>query len=276
MAEVSAGSHARPEAPVAPTEGGPIRARVGRPADAGRMRVLHVPIMLCPFTQAVERIREMLSSGRPHHVVLANAHTLNLASDDLAYRRVLQDADLVLRDGVGVELAARLAGRDAGHNFVGTDFIAELLAALGPAEVRVFLFGAAAGVAERAAHVLRRRAPNIRVVGTASGYGEFGPVVAQVRAARPHVLLVALGNPMQECWIDAHREELGVPVSIGVGALFDYLGGRMRRAPDWVLRLRGEWVFRLLIEPQRLWRRYVIGNPRFIWRVLRSNGGRQS
>jgi N-acetylglucosaminyldiphosphoundecaprenol N-acetyl-beta-D-mannosaminyltransferase len=235
--------------------------------------VLDVPFLLCSFTKAVERIRAMIATGRPHHVVLANAHTLNLAWDDSAYRRVLQEADLVLRDGIGVELAARLAGREAGHNFVGTDFIPALLGAMAPAEVRVFLFGAEPDVAEQAALALRRRVSNVRVVGTASGYGDLAAVGGQVRAAHPHVLLVALGNPAQEQWIHAHRKQLGVPVAIGVGALFDYLAGRVRRAPDWVLRLRGEWVFRLLVEPRRLWRRYVMGNPQFIWRVLRTRGG---
>jgi exopolysaccharide biosynthesis WecB/TagA/CpsF family protein len=239
-------------------------------AQEARFPLLGVPFTLCGVADAVERIRDMIESGRSHQVVLANAHTLNLAADVPAYRRILTEADLVLRDGVGVELAARLAGIEAGHNFVGTDFVPELLGRLGPRDVRVFLFGAEPGVAERAAEVLRARDAHVNVVGTASGYGDGARVARQIRAARPDVLLVALGNPMQECWIDEHREELGVPVSIGVGALFDYLAGRVRRAPQWVLRLRAEWLFRLIVEPKRLWRRYVMGTPRFVWRVLRS------
>jgi len=239
-------------------------------ADDARFAVLGVPFTLCGVGDAVDRIRDMLVSGGPHQVVIANAHTLNLATDDPAYRRLLAEADLVLRDGVGVELAARLAGVEAGHNFVGTDFVPELLRRLGPRDVRVFLFGAEPGVAEQAANVLRTCGEHVHIVGTAPGYGEVARVARQIRAARPDVLLVALGNPMQERWIDAHREELGVAVSIGVGALFDYLAGRVRRAPQWVLRLRAEWLFRLVVEPKRLWRRYVMGNPRFVWRVLRS------
>jgi exopolysaccharide biosynthesis WecB/TagA/CpsF family protein len=238
--------------------------------DEERFPLLGVPFTLCAFADAADRIRGMIASGRSHQVVLANAHTLNLAADDPSYRRIVADADLVLRDGAGVELAARLAGVDAGHNFVGTDFVPALLQHLGPREVRVFLFGAQAGVAERAAHVLRARGSHIRIVGTAPGYGALPRVAQQVRATRPDVLLVALGNPLQERWIDEHRDHLGVPVSIGVGALFDYLAGRVRRAPGWVLGLRAEWLFRLLVEPKRLWQRYVLGNPRFVWRVLRS------
>jgi exopolysaccharide biosynthesis WecB/TagA/CpsF family protein len=248
----------------------PRRAAVINGAAGEHLEVLGVPFTLCSFGTAVEQVRHMIATGGPHQVVLANAHTLNLAADDPAYRRALRDAHLVLRDGVGVELAARLAGLDPGHNFVGTDFVPALLAGLGPEEIRVFLFGAQDGVAEQAAAALERYAGHIRVVGTASGYGELAQVTAQVQATRPDVLLVALGNPMQEQWIHEHRAQLGVPVSIGVGALFDYLTGRVPRAPRLVLALRSEWLFRLLVEPRRLWRRYVMGNPRFVWRVLRS------
>ena len=237
--------------------------------------VLGVPFTSCSLDEAVTRVRDMIASGRPHHVVLANAHTVNLTWKAPSYRRVLCDADLVLRDGVGVELAMRLAGADPRHNFVGTDFVPALLERLGPTEVRVFLFGAESGVTERAARALEARAPAARIVGTAPGYGDLGRVVQQVRAARPHVFLAALGNPLQERWIDDHLAQLDVPVSIGVGALFDYLAGRVPRAPQWMLRLRAEWVFRLVVEPRRLWRRYVMGNPRFVWRVLRSRGREQ-
>ncbi len=233
-----------------------------------RLELLGVSLTLCEFTEAVARIREMIGSGSPHHVVLANVHTLNHACDDPAYRTILQRADLVLRDGVGVEIAAKLRGADPGYNFVGTDFVPDLLVALGPRPVRVFCFGAEPGVAERAASVLEQRAPHVRVVGTAAGFGAFARVATHVRAARPDVLLVALGNPLQEAWLDRHRAMLGVPVAIGVGALFDYLAGRVRRAPHWVQRARGEWLFRLMVEPRRLWRRYVVGNPRFLWRVV--------
>jgi exopolysaccharide biosynthesis WecB/TagA/CpsF family protein len=230
--------------------------------------VLGVSFTLCGFTEAVARVRDMIASGRPHHLVLANVHTVNHAWEDAAYRSVLQRANLVLRDGVGVEFAAKLRGADPGYNFVGTDFVPDLLVALGPKPVRVFLFGAQPGVAERAGCVLERRAPHVRIVGTAPGFGAFARVQAQVAAARPDVLLVALGNPLQESWIDQHQAALGVPVAMGVGALFDYLAGRVRRAPRWVQRARGEWLFRLVVEPRRLWRRYVVGNPRFLWRVV--------
>jgi exopolysaccharide biosynthesis WecB/TagA/CpsF family protein len=244
-----------------------LAGAAGEPAEQG-LELLGVPFTLCEFERAVERVRDMIASRQPHHVILANAHTLNVAYEAPDYLDVVQRADLVLRDGAGVELAAKWRGLEARHNFVGTDFVPDVLRALGPTPVRVFLFGAQTGVAERAACALERRAPNVRIVGTAPGFGAFARVAEQVRSAKPDVLLVALGNPMQEQWIDQHQARLGVPVAIGVGALFDFLADRVPRAPRWLLRVRGEWLFRLVVEPRRLWRRYVVGNPRFLWRVL--------
>jgi len=238
--------------------------------------LLGVTFTLASFKQAVGRIVALVrQSGPTSHVVLANAHTLNLAADEAGYRRALAQATLVLRDGVGVELAARFVGAHPGHNFVGTDFVPALLHVLaGRAEgVSVYLLGGREGVAREAAEALRRCIRNLRVAGVEPGYGDLDGAVARVRGAGPDVLLVALGNPMQEEWIHRHRAELGAGIAIGVGALFDYLAGRVPRAPRWVLRLRAEWLFRLVVEPRRLWRRYVVGNPRFLLRVLR-NGGR--
>jgi len=244
-------------------------------SDGRDVRILGVPFTPASFEQASVRIESLVRRRGPtSHVVLANAHTLNLAAADPGYRDVLSRAALVLRDGVGVELAARLAGAHPGHNFVGTDFVPALLRVLGAREpgASVYLLGGGDGVALEAAHRLRRDTPGLRVVGVETGYGDLEGSVALIHAARPDVLLVAMGNPLQELWIARHGDELGAGVAIGVGALFDYLAGRVPRAPRWVLRLRGEWLFRLVVEPRRLWRRYVVGNPRFLLRVLHGAG----
>lgn len=260
----------RAPAPAAPPTRSAPAAVPARPWFE-RVTILGIPFRALDEVQAVARVRAMLGDGRPHHVVIANAHTVNCACADPAYHAVLCRAALVLRDGVGVEVAGALHGQRLPHNFVGTDFVPRLLSALGP--VRVFLYGARPGVAAAAAAALRARAPQLAIAGTQDGYGGADACLAQIRAARPDVLLVALGNPLQERWIDAHLDALGVPVVIGVGALFDFLAGRVPRAPRWLRAVRGEWLFRLACEPRRLWRRYLIGNARFLWRVMRARRG---
>lgn len=244
----------------------PATAR--RPVASGEIvEIFGVPFSALSYEEARELLLGFLRDGGPHQIVIANAHTLNLACADADYRRILRGAALVLPDGVGVQLAAALLGRRFPHNFVGTDFVPRLL---GDLAVRVFLYGSAPGVAWAAAEVVRRCNPALRVVGVEHGYQDPESVPARVAAARPHVLLVALGNPLQERWIARHLEQTGTRIAIGVGALFDNLAGRVPRAPLWVRRLKSEWVFRLYLEPRRQWRRYLIGNPVFLWRVLAS------
>lgn len=234
------------------------------------LRVLGVPFTDLLFDEAVERVGEMLATPGAKQVVLANAHTLNLAHADTAYRQVLCDATLVLRDGVGIELASLLLGRRLRHNFVGTDFVPRCLQALAAARPTVLLFGARPGVAARAGRLLEEHCHGIRVVAALDGYGDAPTAIARIRGLRPDIVLVALGNPRQEHWIAAHLHELECRVAIGVGALFDYLSGEVRRAPGWVLALRCEWIFRMVMEPKRLARRYLVGNPLFLWHFVRS------
>lgn len=258
-------------------------AEVSSPLAEGRSEIvtlLDVPFARLAPAEAIARVRAMLRSDGRHHIVLANAHTLNCTAVDPAYRAVLQRAALVLRDGVGVELAAKLTGQRLEYNFVGTDFVPLLLAAVAAPRVRVFLYGGAAGVAPAAAEALQRFSPAIEIAGCDDGYGDPEVTVERILAAAPDVLLVARGNPLQETWIDANLARLNVRLAIGVGALFDFLAGRVVRAPRWIRRMRMEWAYRLWLEPGRLWRRYLVGNVVFMSRIaisiVRDGQGRKS
>ena len=132
----------------------------------------------------------------------------------------------------------------------------------------MFLYGGAPGVAGDAARVLTARIPELRIVGVEHGYGNPDAAAARIAAARADVVVVALGNPLQERWIATHPEALRGAVAIGVGALLDYLSGRVPRAPRWVRTMRAEWLYRLAVEPRRLWRRYLVGNARFVLRLM--------
>jgi len=210
-------------------------------------------------------------SLRAHQVVTLNAEMLYRAQHDKAFRDLLNQAELVVPDGHGVVWAGRRLGYSFPERVAGIDLIYDLAAWAAREQWRIFLLGAAPGVAEAAALKLRRKYPGLNVVGTEHSYfpkEEIMSVIRTIRSARPDLLLVALGSPRQEIFIWTHRRELGALIAIGVGGSFDVLAGRLRRAPGLFQRLRLEWLYRIFQEPSR-WRRALV-LPRFAWLVLRA------
>lgn len=219
--------------------------------------ILGVEIARLRRAQAVALLLQRLDARQPTAVTFANANLLTCSNRDPHLRAALDDM-LVLNDGIGVDIAAWvLHGAAFPENLNGTDFTPALLAAL-PAGTRVFLYGALPDVVARAAELLAAAYP-IEVCGAVDGYVRDDAAVADA-AARAHadVVLVGLGNPLQERWIAANAGRAGAPLVLGVGAYFDFVSGRVARAPAWVRGLRFEWMYRLALEPKRLWRRYTV------------------
>lgn len=184
--------------------------------------------------------------------------------------QMLDDRVIVVNDGVGLSLAAALFHGDRfRENLNGTDFVPHLLSRTG-VPMRVYLIGGKPAVLERAVGWVRDRLGQT-VVGAAHGYRDLdnAQLIDEIRDAAPDVILVALGNPLQEAWILRHRKILNVGVLIGVGALFDFWAGEKPRAPRLVRTLRLEWLFRLLLEPRRLFRRYTVDVMQFLWTCYR-------
>lgn len=215
--------------------------------------------------------RAELVSG-PLCLFYANSNLLQLCHGEAA--RFSEPGILIANDGVALNLAARLlTGTPFAANLNGTDFTPYLVRT-SPIFRRVFLLGGQSGVAAGAAATLA--ASGVEVVGHADGYGDMSDeaaLLARINGARPDVLLLALGNPRQEQWLLAHRDVLDVKLLVGVGALLDFLSGRVPRAPRWVQQLRCEWLYRLLGEPRRLLRRYTLEMGRFFWLCLRDRRG---
>src|SRR5262249_1856969 len=213
------------------------RARVQRWPDGPDpardvVTVLDVPITNLTQKAAVALIRRWVAARDEcsRSVFIANAHTLNLASEHPWYRDILRRADVVFGDGTGVRLAARLRGVRMCANLVGTDLVPRLMAESLSDGVRYYLLGAGADTVGRAVRSLEERIPGIAIAGFHHGFvdGEASrEVVERINAARPGVLLVAMGNPLQEEWITRHLPDLRVPVSIGVGGLFDHWAGNL-------------------------------------------------
>jgi N-acetylglucosaminyldiphosphoundecaprenol N-acetyl-beta-D-mannosaminyltransferase len=210
--------------------------------------------------------------GREKATVLyANVHVLNLAYRDPRLRTTLNEATTVYCDGSGVRLGARILGGRLPPRFTSVDWIDPLCDRLAREGIGIFLLGSVEGVAAKAGEVLRGRHPGLHLVGTHHGYLDESAsqeLIARINSAGPGLLVLGMGTPMQEAWIARHRAALTVPVVWGVGALFDFLAGVQRRGPRWMTHNHLEWLWRLGTDPRRLWRRYVIGNPVFLARVV--------
>jgi len=233
-----------------------------------QVRVLGVDVVDEPFEAAVARLRALLDERRGAKVFFVNAHTLNQAADDPAYRRTLNGADVVFGDGTGVRWAARARGVRLKANLNGTDLVPALLR-VRPG-TRVFLLGSTAERIGRAAETFARLFPDCVLAGAHHGYVDdaaSAAVVEAVNASGAELLLVGMGNPLQERWIARWGPMLDVPVAMAVGGLLEYWTGALERAPGWMRRQGVEWLHILLRQPWKA-RRYLLGNPAFLARLL--------
>ncbi len=233
--------------------------------------ILGVAVTSAPMDAMIAHLDARLEAGERIKLGFLNAHASNLAAKIPAFRAALHGF-LILNDGIGIDIASRrLHGERFPENLNGTDFVPAYIQRTAKPR-RIYLLGGRPGVAEDAAARLKTLAPRHQIVGVQNGYfppDETAAIVAAIAAARPDILLVAFGNPAQELFIARHFADLGVPLAIGVGALLDFLSGRAVRAPGVFRAARIEWVWRLAREPGRLWRRYLLGNSQFLWRVIR-------
>jgi N-acetylglucosaminyldiphosphoundecaprenol N-acetyl-beta-D-mannosaminyltransferase len=209
----------------------------------------------------------------PLLVTYLNAHCSNLAARDAEYCAAVNRFDLVYADGQGVVWASRVLGAPVPERVNAGDFIPDFCRLCASEGIRLFLLGSYEGVPERAAQTWSKAAPGLAVAGTRHGFftpEEEESVATQINAARPDILIVGMSAPRQELWTLRWAQRLHVPVIWCVGALFEYFSDTRPRAPVWMRRAGLEWLFRLALEPRRLWRRYLVGNARFVWRVLRA------
>ena len=242
-----------------------------KPAIVPRWDIMGVSVVAGGGAEVVRELDARLAAGEHIKLTYLNAHASNLAAANAEFRTALQGFT-VLNDGVGLDIAARLLeGKSFPENLNGTDFTLRYLRE-STQRFRIFLLGARPGVADDAAAALEAALPQHIVVGARDGYfiaTGADEVVAEIKASGADLLLVAMGNPAQEFWVEHFFAATGCRAAIAVGALFDFLAERVARAPQGIRRLRLEWAFRLAQEPGRLWRRYLLGNPLFLARVAR-------
>jgi alpha-1,3-mannosyltransferase len=218
----------------------------------------------------VEELDRRFEEKQNTRIAFANANCLNIAYRDSRVRAALGEA-VVFNDGIGVDLASRLLfGAQFPDNLNGTDFTPYYLQH-SRHSLRIYLLGGKPSVAKRAAKLIAEIYPRHEIVGCHDGYfshSDDALIACEIKVSGANVLLVALGNPDQELWLRTNFDATGCCLGFAVGALFDFIAGEVQRAPVWVRTARLEWVYRLAQEPRRLWRRYLLGNPIFMLRIL--------
>jgi len=216
----------------------------------------------------------LVDGGAHTYLSYVNVHAILIAQSDPEFRRFVNSSQQVYCDGEGVRLGALILGHHLPPRIVLTYWIWDLCALCEERGYSVFLLGGRPGSADDSADNLRRRFPQLRISGTCHGYfekagSETDDVVRQVNEAKPDILFVCFGMPLQEYWVQQNLPRLNAKVVLFGGSTIEYTAGRRKTAPRWMSRTGFEWLYRFLQEPRRLWRRYLIGNPVFVLSVLR-------
>jgi N-acetylglucosaminyldiphosphoundecaprenol N-acetyl-beta-D-mannosaminyltransferase len=231
---------------------------------------VHVdPLDLKEVLQTVDRF---VRTGERHSVHYANVYCVNLAQRDEEYKAILNRADLVYCDGYGVVLGARIVGAEIPGRMTGADWIHDLSAVCQERGYSIYLLGSKPDVSRKAADRLTELYPSLKIAGNHHGYltdeKTVDGAIRDINSSGPDIVLVGMGSPIQEKFIDKYRREIEAPVCWSVGALFDFVSEIVPRAPDWMLNNGLEWLFRLLYEPGRMWNRYLVGNTSFLLKII--------
>ncbi len=235
-----------------------------------KSRLLNIDIDLFDDEEEVlALLSKDIDSGRSIELFFLNAHCFNLAQKDREYFDILNSCDYLLNDGIGIKIASKIEKLVLKKNLNGTDFIPEIAEMASKKGYKIFLLGAKDGIAEEAAVKLKEKFEGLQIAGVHSGYGLDESVLEMINNSKADILIAGMGVPMQEKWIRENKSKLGsVKLFVGGGAILDFLSQRIRRAPLLMRKIGLEWLFRLCLEPGRLWRRYLVGNFLFFYYIL--------
>jgi len=240
----------------------------------GSIELLGVRIDQITKNQVIRLIGQAISNQQKTKVYYANIHAINLANIDPLFKKNLNQGDVVFCDGFGAKLGAWILGHSLGDRMTPPDWIDSLCDHLAEAGYSIFLLGDEHFVAEKCASLLKQRHQKLIVAGTHHGFflktgRENEKLIERINAVQPDLLIVGFGMPLQENWIEENASKLNAKVFFAVGALFRWYTGSDKRAPKFFTNNGFEWLFRLIVQPRKVWRRYIIGNPIFFLRILR-------
>jgi N-acetylglucosaminyldiphosphoundecaprenol N-acetyl-beta-D-mannosaminyltransferase len=235
-----------------------------------RCNILGIRISAITMADALQAVESWIQTRKPHYVCVTPAHSVMECYDHPPLREIFNHSGLTTPDGMAIVWLLRAKGFHCVERVYGPDLMRAVCQYGVEKGYRHYFYGGAPGVGEKLTEVLQQQFPGLQVVGMDSPpfrkltADEVEAEQAHIRAAQPDIVWVGIGSPRQEIWMSEHIDRLNVPVLVGVGAAFDFLSGNKRQAPIWVQRSGLEWFYRLVSEPHRLWRRYLLGYPRFV------------
>ncbi len=238
-----------------------------------KINLLGIKFLNTTMAEAVELIAEHIGRNQKDKIFFVNPDCFNKTFSDKEYFELLQKADYIFPDGIGVHLACKMIDNPLKENINGTDMLPFLCQIALQRGFSFYLLGGKPGIAAMMKAKLEKDYPGIRITGEQHGYfdrfKDSAALLSRINEQSPDILLVAFGAPVQEKWIEDNFNNLNCRIVMGVGGLFDFYSGNIKRAPTWMREIGMEWFFRFLMEPKRMFKRYFIGNPVFIFRVLR-------
>jgi N-acetylglucosaminyldiphosphoundecaprenol N-acetyl-beta-D-mannosaminyltransferase len=235
-------------------------------------RLLGCNIQSLKMTEAIDDLNNIIQNKQKCQVTYLNADCLNKSVSDIDYYNIIAQSERVFPDGIGVKIACKITGQKMIENINGTDMFPELCKLSVKQDYRLFFLGAKPGVVELMKKNVTERFPGIQVVGIQHGFfseDEIDLIINDINISNADLLFIAMGAPTQEKWIRQHIQKLDCSVILGVGGLFDFNAGLISRAPFLLRRFGFEWIWRLMQEPKRMWKRYLLGNVLFVYRVFR-------
>ncbi len=249
----------------------PAKHPSAKPSGFEKVKVLGIDVGVLTRHRLTALVRESYDAGLKGWFSYVNVHAINISQTTPWFRLFLNDSLVTYCDGQGVRLGAALEGSSIPERIVMSDWIFDICELSVSRQAKVYLLGSAEPVMEKAVRALRILYPDLQIVGHHAGYMsdlETELVLEQINRLEPDFLIVGMGMPLQEQWILMHRDRLPACLIFNAGSCFEYVAGVKKRCPTWMGSMGLEWLYRLVQEPRRLWRRYLIGNPLFVARIL--------
>lgn len=232
-----------------------------------RSRIFNTFVDNLSMDETIAKIDILIQNRIPTQHVVINASKINLMKDDEELTRIVNSCPIINADGHSILWAAKKMNIELNERVTGIDLFIRLLEHGNKKEYKVFLFGATEEVVTKVNQIIKEKYPKVRIVGYRNGYfseTDNVDIVNQIRSSKADIVFVAFSSPMKEYWINQHLDDLEVPFIMGVGGSFDVIAGATKRAPLWMQKNGLEWFYRFIQEPRRMWKRYILGNIKFV------------